>query len=905
MLLGKIMGKLRKIFLFTVAASTLFACTSKNDYSVQTRNGVPFMHVDGKPVRARLFYGNVPGTKYAEIGEEKKNVALKFSTEKDTRAILQMNFGATIKNIEIFDIFLVDKKSGEKISLLPKTPAKLQYSWTQKSLEAWRDLSEPVSKIAPNPKKYPTPPYKSEIKNDVLNIEKDFVDMSTPQNRRRIHDIERLNFEIENIELKAGRDYELSMTLRANEFGRFEASIFAKENRELLATNTKETFMSQEKFAAERGVDFITFGMPAFWSDDPIYKKVTDARFKAVIEANPNAKIIVRLGLEPPNWWLDKNKDELMCSTNGVPIERMHVRYPTPSSEIYRRDAMEATRKFIEYVEEKYPENIAGYHPSGGNSSEWFYGGTFQDGFHGYDKATRKAWRKWLTKKYGDDSTLQEAWNIPTAKISEAVVPPPAERFDSDTAILNPSTRATAIDFNLFLQDEMSDILLLAAKTIRKHSPKQRLCVVFYGYGFGFANTPKGPAYSGHYALRKLLDSPDIDMFTAPIAYDDRLLGGIKRSSNPAESALLAGKLWIDEDDNRTWLAPKSGSPPYYLDPSQNERKDTVKVMRRNMAHQSLKNMGSWWMDLFGCGWFNDQKLWGVMDEFNNVEKDFRNFPTPYAPEIALTYDEKSLCYIAGIPHPKKTTSTAVYELPNPVSQSGVPYGQYMLEDILEVRATPKLSYISGSYALTKKQRQQLRKLAKKSSCVYVWNVGYVDLDKAKFSLDAMREATSFEFELLEKSTAMAIPTELGKRAGIEKFGLNEEVAPLFSPIPRYDDKIIATYPNGKPAVVVRKSGDFVKVFVGLTKLSPELCKYIAKISGVHSYIDNNAVAVANGNYVAINTVKDGTHTLTLKDETEVFDILENKNLGKFKTKTFDLKKGDVKLFKLNKDKSQ
>ncbi len=895
------MGKYKNILLLIAVSFCSFGCESRNNYSVQMRDGVPFMNVNGKPIRARLFYGNVVGSNYDKISPETKTVTLNLKTDVDTTALLQMNFGAPIKNIEIFDISLINKKNGEKISLLPKSPTELQYCWTQKSLEAWRDLSEPVSKVAPNQKKYPTPPYKAEVKNNTLHIEKDFVDMSIPKNRRTIHDIERLNFVIENIKLKAKREYEILLKLRANEYGRFEVSLFAQNDRTLLATNTKETFMSQQKFAAERGVDFITFGIPAFWNDDPIYKQVTDTRFKAVIDANPNAKIIVRLGLEPPNWWLDKNKDELMCSTDGVPIERMHVRYPTPSSEIYRRDAMEAMRKFIEYVEEKYPDNIAGYHPSGGNSSEWFYGGTFQDGFHGYDKATQKAWRKWLAKKYVDNSNLQKAWRNPNAKIKEAVAPSPEERFDSNTAILNPTQRAAAIDFNLFLQDEMSDILLLAAKTIRKYSPQKRLCVVFYGYGFGFANTPKGPAYSGHYALRKLLDSPDIDMFTAPIAYDDRLLGGIKRSSNPSESALLAGKLWIDEDDNRTWLAPISGSPPYYLDPSQKERADTIKVMRRNMVHQSLKNMGSWWMDLFGCGWFNDKKLWNVMDEFKNIEKDFRDSPKQFAPEIALTYDEKSLCYIAGIPHPKKTTSTAVYELPNPVSQSGVPYGQYMLEDILEGRVNAKLNYISGSYALTKKQRIQLRELAKKSSCAYIWNVGYVDLEKAEFSLDTIYESTGFEVELLEENTqAEAIPTELGKCEGIEKFGLEQEVAPLFSPIPEEGDKIIATYPNGKPAVVARKVDGHTQVFIGVTKLSPELCKYIAKISGVHSYVDNNAVAVANGNYVAIHTTKDGAHTINLKEECNVFDVFENKELGKFKTKSFNLKMGDVKLFKLS-----
>ena len=38
------------------------------------------------------------------------------------------------------------------------------------------------------------------------------------------------------------------------------------------------------------------------------------------------------------------------------------------------------------------------------------------------------------------------------------------------------------------------------------------LILFFYGYVFEFAAVPNGPATSGHYALRRVLDSPDIMM---------------------------------------------------------------------------------------------------------------------------------------------------------------------------------------------------------------------------------------------------------------------------------------------------------------------------------------------------------------------------------------------------------
>lgn len=71
---------------------------------------------------------------------------------------------------------------------------------------------------------------------------------------------------------------------------------------------------------------------------------------------------------------------------------------------------MEAARKFVEYVEKRYPDNIAGYHRRAAIRAR-FYGGSYEKGFHGYDKATLKAWRKWLAKKYRTDAALRKAWN--------------------------------------------------------------------------------------------------------------------------------------------------------------------------------------------------------------------------------------------------------------------------------------------------------------------------------------------------------------------------------------------------------------------------------------------------------------------------------------------------------------
>ena len=53
----------------------------------------------------------------------------------------------------------------------------------------------------------------------------------------------------------------------------------------------------------------------------------------------------------------------------------------------------------------------------------------------------------------------------------------------------------------------------------------RKLVMFFYGYVFEFGAIANGAGMSGHYALRQVLKSPDIDVLCSPISYFDRGLG--------------------------------------------------------------------------------------------------------------------------------------------------------------------------------------------------------------------------------------------------------------------------------------------------------------------------------------------------------------------------------------------
>ena len=122
-----------------------------------------------------------------------------------------------------------------------------------------------------------------------------------------------------------------------------------------------------------------------------------------------------------------------------------------------------------------------------------------------------------------------------------------------------------------------------------------KIVVFFYGYVFEFASVPNGPSVAGHYALRRVLNSPDIDVLCSPISYFDRGLGQGHPSMTAAESVALAGKMWLNEDDTRTYLG--TGDFPGAID-AVSTLEDTNRELLRNVGQEAIRNFGTWWMDL-------------------------------------------------------------------------------------------------------------------------------------------------------------------------------------------------------------------------------------------------------------------------------------------------------------------
>src|SRR5271166_521634 len=190
-------------------------------------------------------------------------------------------------------------------------------------------------------------------------------------------------------------------------------------------------FESQITMAAGAGVDFVSLpidlpwprpGQAADWS-------AVDLACQQVLAANPRALLLPRMGMTPPEWWQEEHRDDVMQWENG---RRGLAVVASPG---YRRDAAERLRDLVAHLEAKFGDHVAGYHPCGQNTGEWFSEGTWETPLSGYAVADQIAWRVWLKGHYRFDSALQGAWQDAKATLETASAPSPALRHAAPAGV--------------------------------------------------------------------------------------------------------------------------------------------------------------------------------------------------------------------------------------------------------------------------------------------------------------------------------------------------------------------------------------------------------------------------------------------------------------------------------------
>ncbi len=841
---------------------------------VDVSAGAPRILVDGKPVRARMFWG-APASRPLAVESGMQEIAFEFTpTESEPdRATMHFRFGHTPGAVVLDDISVVDLEDGTEV--LPSRGFEggadsFRQDWSSWPVGAENTVGQ--IEVRPGCGRDGSAGLHVELREPAGGVWPDFH-----------------IYHHANLALHKGRRYRVSVWVRAEPARKMTVAFYRPGQPYTFLGGPPSPFVSEIKMAAEVGVNLVSFPLGKPWPKpgEEVDWSGVDAQCRMVLEANPNALLLPRIGMTAPKWWREAHPDEMMAWDLG-PQKRMDV---AVTSDLFRRESAERLAALIEHLEAEFGPHIAGYHPCGQNTGEWFYQETWSPALNGYSAATQKAWRRWLRDRYGNDAALQAAWNDKQIMLDTVDVPSAAARRAAPNGLLrDPVAERSLVDFAEFQQQAMADCVCQFARTVRQATEGRKLVVFFYGYVFEFGAVHNGPATSGHYALRQVLNCPDIDVLCSPISYYDRGLGQSAPAMTAAESVALAGKMWLYEDDTRTYLG--TGKAPGWQD-GVDTLEETNRELLRNTAQCALRNFGTWWMDLGATGWFEDERMWEQMARLKALDEPLLETPRPFRPEVAAVIDERSMLGVAF--GGNLVTRPGVYEVRRPLGRMGAPYGQYLLDDVTAGRVDAKMFVFLNAWYLAAEQQKQILDATQGKLRVWCYAPGYQQPDGA--SINAMRELTGLKLAPVSSEKAWAEPTEAGKRLGLTAgFGLEKSVTPLFAAVDATPDETLAAYPNGSAAVALRRTANGWSLFVGPPGLTSELLRLAACKAGVHLFTQADCNVYANGPYVVLHASQEGPVRLDTGRPGPIVDLLTGEQLGAGSTVTLPMTFGETRV---------
>ncbi|MBN2291547.1 MAG: beta-galactosidase, partial [Pirellulales bacterium] len=542
-----------------------------------------------------------------------------------------------------------------------------------------------------------------------------------------------------------------------------------------------------------------------------------------------------------------------------------------PASNLWRRECLKHLRKLVRFCEKNYGRRMLGYHPCGQHTGEWFYLRSWEPRLSGFSPAMNGGFRHWLKKRYETDATLRKAWGNQRVTLDNAAVPSAQQRRNTTLGLFrDPHAERQLLDFYEYKQLAMEEPLEDMARVIKEETGGNKIVTFFYGYFFDMCGIPSGPQISGHFAMQRMLKCPHVDILCSPISYFDRGSGGCGPFMTAVDSVSAAGKLWLNEDDTRTYLTPSDAGFGRVNIP-----KETLWIHDRNYGNILPRRMACWYMDLGGTGWLDGQDIWDNIRQLKHHYETSLAAPATFSPEVAVIVDERSAMALAC----KSTIMRPqVYLLRKRLYRLGAPIRIHYLDDLIAGKIPPCKAYIFlNPFMLDKQTRSAIAKATKGKTAVYFYGSGCLG---EKLNDKLMGELIGMQVSRIESPSAQTTylkdenPLLAGLPGGV--FGSKSKLTPLWAIDKGEDITPLATLPDGHPIVAARRSDDGLRVYIGTTDAPAAFLRNILKASGIHLYIDSNDVINADKNFLAITATTAGKKQISLPESKTVRDLHDN-----------------------------
>lgn len=643
----------------------------------------------------------------------------------------------------------------------------------------------------------------------------------------------------------------------------------------------------------------------------------TVRRIRQIRRNCPHAYVIIRLMVSPSADWIAEHPEECVRFSDGSPEHcicttvdrRRKVDMYSMCSEKWWAWADAQIEDFYRELS-KHPgfEHVIGTFLCSGGTCEWYYplifrrpkGRTTGD----FSEPFRRQYERFLREKYGTVEALRRAWNRPDATFEKPVIPA-FEDFayigDPDGTtygdFLDADRRAWTADFFLALHDGTARAIVHFAETLKRVQPKL-LVGAFYG-SYAQTTMHDGGTATG---LLRILDSPAVDFLAAPGGYNNREPGGLVIGREMQDAYLLRGKIFISEDDDRTFLTWRSKAVKPEDDPVTGSGPEgTFNMLKRDFGRNICELTRGWWFDMGTRqrGFFYDDRritdLWRRQQE---IAKEAYALGNVKANDIAIVVDAESTQYTSALVSRDVLDFWRMTDL----HRIGAPVDYHFSADLLHPAMRDyKLYVMMNAYALDPKRRAAVYEKAARNGATVLWMYapGLIDMTaEKKLDVAHIAETTGMGVRRLEglRSPAVTVGDRTYGLTGSEihnadeihcvEFGTKtickpqEKLNPAFA----IDDpkaEVIGRYAEGGEVAIAAVTTNGVRsVYATPATLNREILAKIAREAGCHIYADDGDVLYANENYVVLHASRAGRKTIRLRRKCSPWEVYERKPYG-------------------------
>ncbi|MDO8588088.1 MAG: beta-galactosidase [Armatimonadota bacterium] len=607
------------------------------------------------------------------------------------------------------------------------------------------------------------------------------------------------------------------------------------------------------------------------WKEDGTFDfSEVDAKCAAVLAQDPDAYIIFGVALDNQinrglQAWVDAHPNELVRDSNGSDSFPDYggrpSKAPSMASKKWLAMAEDLLRGLIRRARAtRYGERVIGYHPANGVTFEWQQWASVASPpvFVDYSEPARRAFIDWLRREYADVAALNASWKTALASFDEIAIPSKEDRCRTDVfTFLDPEKSGREIDFRRYYSELVADDIVRLARVVKEETNGKSICGVFYGYVTHVLG-PYRYQLVGHSALRKVLESPDIDYMLSPSDYGDRQVGGASGFMSVTDSVKLHGKVWIDQADLRTHHSTQTGKSETLADSKANMIKHFANALVSGCSEQLYD---------FSLGWTSgDTRLMRLAGKLREIEQ--RTFGVsrslePGQHSIAVIVDEQSTYYTGMASWIHLETVVTQYAA---LARTGAGFDTYLLDD-LQRMPEYKCYLFLNTFRITKEQQEFIDNRLKKDgkTLIFVYAPGITDGDSLRPG--RISEITGINMEVLDREIPLRM--KIGAIAGITRYlkpgdayGYANKYGPVAIPKEGEVLGVLETEPD-KPGLVMKQNPEWTCVFSVTPSLPAGLLRGIAEYAGVRvTNPTDGDITFVGDRLIAVHTLMGGRRKL-------------------------------------------